>query len=195
MTSSRVGTRSRIVVAGTGGGVGTTTVTALLFAALVDQPGGAPALLDHSAGALGRRLAEGDEAARLDIGVALHDLGAHALDAGPECLDDHATQLLVVTAATPAGLRLADAAVSAIEERRGAFGLWRTTVVCEGVFGRHRIGRDVDALRRRLGWRRVIVLRPDPALAEGGRIPLARLSARSRRTVTEIADVVRSRRT
>lgn len=189
------GSKAHVVVAGTGGGVGTTTVTALLFAALVDEPCGAPVLLDHSAGALGRRLAEGDEAARIDDTVALHDLGAHALDAGPERLDDHTSQLLVVTAATPAGLRLADAAVSAIEERRGAFGRWRTTVVCAGVFGRHRIGRDVDALRRRLGWRRVIVLRPDPALAAGGRIPLARLSPRTRRTVTELADVVRTRRT
>jgi hypothetical protein len=50
-----------VQVAGTAGGVGTTTAAALIFAALSQDVLGAPQLYDHAAGELGLRLPEGDE--------------------------------------------------------------------------------------------------------------------------------------
>ena len=88
-------------VAGTAGGVGTTTVTALLFAALSQDVLGAPQLHDHAAGELGLRLPEGDDVRLVHPGLVLHDSGAHAAAAVERLADPHAV-LVLVTAATPA---------------------------------------------------------------------------------------------
>ena len=59
-----------VQVAGTAGGVGTTTVVALIFAALSQDVLGAPQLYDHVAGELGLRLPEGDEVRLVNPGLA-----------------------------------------------------------------------------------------------------------------------------
>ncbi len=58
-----------VQVAGTAGGVGTTTVAALLFAALSQDVLGAPQLHDHAAGELGLRLPEGDDVRLVNPGL------------------------------------------------------------------------------------------------------------------------------
>ena len=94
-------------VAGTAGGVGTTTVAALLFAALSQDVLGAPQLYDHAAGELGLRLPEGDDVRLVHSSLALHDSGAHAAAAVERLADPHAV-LVLVAAATPAGCAAAD---------------------------------------------------------------------------------------
>jgi hypothetical protein len=182
-----------VTFAGTAGGVGTTTIAALTFSELGGDRSGAPALLDHSAGDLGRRLAEGDETIMINSRIALHDLGAHAFDAGLDRLADRSAILVAVTAATPAGFALAWELVEMINERRGLAGLRRTLLVCVGVFGRHRTRTRAEELRRRVGWRSVVVFGQDRSLAAGGRVPLARLTSKTQQASTELAEVIRSR--
>jgi hypothetical protein len=95
----------RLLVAGTAGGVGTTTVAALLFAELRDT-GDAPFLIDHTGGDLGPRLPGGDEVTAVDHRFRLHDLGRNVGVAAAE-LADPGTSLIMVTAATPLGRTLA----------------------------------------------------------------------------------------
>src|SRR4030095_14338860 len=96
-----------VQVAGTAGGVGTTTVAALIFAALSQDVLGSPPLYDHAAGELGLRLPEGDEVRLVNPGLGLHDCGAHAAAAVGRLANPH-TVLVLVTAATPAGCAAAD---------------------------------------------------------------------------------------
>ena len=77
-TVSTMRRTTMVQVAGTAGGVGTTTVAALLFAALSQDVLGAPQVYDHSAGELGLRLPEGDEVRLVNPSLGLHDCGAHA---------------------------------------------------------------------------------------------------------------------
>ena len=100
-------TTRRVLVAGTAGGVGTTTVTALLFRSWSGNAG-APQLADHTAGSLFARLTDGDEVGRIDDGTLLVDAGplGWALVHGAERADPPASFVLV-TAATPVGCDLA----------------------------------------------------------------------------------------
>lgn len=175
-TASAATARStvQVLVGGTAGGVGTTTIAALLFSSLSHRRDVGPRLLDHTAGTLGRRLPEGDEVTRVDEDLLLHDLGPHAL-VGAARLAEPTTMLTAVTAATPNGCALAGELLAGIDERYGRSGLARTTVALVGVFGRHRLP-EVAALTATPYVRGVVVFPPDPALAAGGRIPLARLS-------------------
>jgi hypothetical protein len=96
-----------VQVAGTPGGVGTTTVVALLFAALSQDVLGAPRLYDHAAAELGLRLPEGDEVRLVNPSLALHDCGAHAA-AAVERLADPGSLLVLVTTATLCGCKAAE---------------------------------------------------------------------------------------
>lgn len=178
-----------VLVAGTAGGVGTTTVLALLFAALGEDAAGAPLLLDHAAGELGRRLAEGDDVRQLNRGLALHDLGPHAR-AGLARLAERQNLLVLVAPATPVGC--ADVA-ALLEPLDGQPRLQRILVVFAGVFGRHRIGPQLQALGQRIGVRSVIELPRDRALAAGGRLPLARLDPGTVRAQRQLAEVLTER--
>lgn len=182
---------TRIVVAGTSGGVGTTTVTALLFDARRSEPQGAPRLFDHSGGDLGARLAEGDDAPTLQKKLGLHDLGAHARTEGVAMLADPSVILVVVAPATPAGCSAAEAVLADISARYSSTGLSRTLVALVGTFGRHRIAARVEELHNRFGRRKIVVFAQDEFLAAGGRVPLARLTPASRRSQAELAGFVR----
>ncbi|HJY44754.1 MAG TPA: hypothetical protein VJ301_09025 [Propionibacteriaceae bacterium] len=179
-------------VAGTAGGVGTTTVAALLFAALSQDVLGAPQLYDHAAGELGLRLPEGDEVRLVHPGLALHDSGAHAAAAVERLADPHAV-LVLVTAATPAGCAAADRALDEIVSAHGVSQLRRVLVAVVGVFGRHRISPQLRGLGDRVGSRSVILLPQDLSLAAGGRIPLVRLSTYTVEAQRQLASVLRER--
>jgi hypothetical protein len=179
-------------VTGTAGGIGTTTVAALLFDALSQDVLGAPQLYDHAAGELGLRLPEGDDVRLVNPGVALHDAGAHTAAAVDRLRDPH-TVMVLVTAATPAGCVAADQVLDEIVSRHGVSQLRRVLVVAVGVFGRHRIGPPLRALGERAGTRSVILIPQDLSLAAGGRIPLVRLTTHTVRAQRQLASVLRER--
>jgi hypothetical protein len=179
-------------VAGTAGGVGTTTVAALLFAALSQDVLGAPQLYDHAAGELGLRLPEGDDVRLVHPRLALHDSGAHAAAAVERLADPHAV-LVLVTAATPAGCAAADRVLDEIVSAHGVSQLRRVLVAVVGVFGRHRISPQLRGLGDRVGTRSVILLPQDLSLAAGGRIPLVRLSTYTGHAQRQLASVLRER--
>lgn len=186
------GPQSRtIVLAGTAGGVGTTTVAALLFSAFSTLE--APRLLDHSGGELGRRLTGGDDVLELSPDLTLHDAGAHAGGRALDRLEDPRDMLIAVTAATARGMQAADALLAQVRERYGQRGVVSTVVVPVAVFGRARISRELTALQEAYGRRRVIAFPRDPVLAGGGRIPANRLSAETRRAQQRLAHAVRER--
>lgn len=184
---------NQVLVAGTAGGVGTTTVVASLFGAWAGRAG-APRLGDHTAGTLGRRLAEGDEMGRLDENTVLVDAGPHAYAVADE-LTDASTRLVVVTAATPLGCELAADCLGRVRAVAGDDGLARTVLAVVGVQGRHRIKDRVLAIasdhQQLGGW---VVLDADSALAAGGRIPWTRLGRRSRQAIEELAALCADRR-
>lgn len=182
----------RVVVAGAAGGVGVTTVTALLFTAMSGS-GTTPQLFDRSGGELGLRLTAGDEAREVDQTVTLHDFGPNAFDAALDELERPDTIVLLVTAATPAGLSLAERFLSAVRERYAAGGVRRVLIAAVGVFGKHRVGGLVEKLHEAFGHRTIVVIPRDVALAVGGRIPQNRLSADTRRAQTELATLLKNR--
>jgi hypothetical protein len=184
---------TQAIIAGTSGGVGTTTVAALLFAAMNPNGGGAPHLLDHSGGVLGLRLPEGDDVLSVNPAVVLIDLGPHALVEAVDRLRDERSLLVAVSAATPAGCAQAGQVLDAVQERYGASELRRVLLALVGVFGRHRIGRQVAALRTRVGARSVVLLPQDLSLAAGGRIPQVRLTTATRRAQRQLASVLHER--
>jgi len=177
------GITRRLLLAGTAGGVGTTTVTALLFSKLYESGTAAPTLLDHTAGALGARLPDGDEVRHLNIQLLLQDLGPHARPAGVAELADPNTLLVVVSADTAVGALLAREVVEAVYRTHGVTGTARTVVVLVGVFGRRRVRHRVSALLTAPAPAGVVALPADPALAVGGRIPLSRLSPATSRSL------------
>jgi hypothetical protein len=181
-----------VQVAGTAGGVGTTTVAALLFAALSQDVLGAPQLYDHAAGELGLRLPEGDDVRLVNPGLGLHDCGAHAR-AAAQRLADPQTVLILVTAATPGGCVAAERVLDEVVAIHGAGELRRVLVAAVGVFGRHRIGAQLRALGDGVGTRSVISLPQDLTLAAGGRIPLIRLATHTVRAQRQLASVLRER--
>jgi hypothetical protein len=169
----------RIVVCGTAGGAGTTTLAAILFDQLSRLSPTVPTLADHSTGTVGARLPRGDDASTLDTGLVLHDLGPHALGEGLDLLESPSIIAVIATANTPLGFAAVDEMLAAVRERYGQAGLARVTVVAVGTRGRFRTKRLAEALH--LGYGRGIVhLIPyDLSLAGGGRIPVHRLTART----------------
>ncbi|SEM66199.1 hypothetical protein [Cryobacterium luteum] len=181
----------RIVLAGTAGGVGTTTLTALLFDR-VSTSGGVATLADHTSGDLGARLARGDGSALVDPTVLLHDLGAHAEGEGLDLLESPSGLGIVVTANTPIGLAAAHRVLQAVRARYSEAGLARTTVVAISNGRRPGTAGLLDALWSEFGREILVVLGHDPALAGGGPIAAHRLDWR---TVTVRDQIVRRLRT
>lgn len=181
----------RIVLAGVGGGVGTTTVAALLFSEFgADR---APSLVDHSAGDLGARLTGGDDVVGVDPALALHDLGPHANGELLDLVENPDVFGIIVIPTTAAGFAHARRCLGVVRERYGAGGLRRMLVVAVGVFGRHPTSRSSEALQNEFGRRSIVVVPRDAALAAGGRVPLNRVSAETRRAQKQLATYVRER--
>ena len=192
ISAAPTGRRTTVQIAGTSGGVGTTTVVALLFAALSQDVLGAPQLYDHAAGGIGLRLPEGDEVRLVNPSLALHDCGAHTA-AAVERLADPQSVLVLVTSATPGGCEAAEQVVDKVVAQHGVSQLRRVLVAVVGVFGRHRIGPQLRALGGRVGTRSGILLPQDLSLAAGGRIPLVRLTMQTVRAQRQLASVLRER--
>lgn len=185
----------RLLVAGTAGGVGTTTVAALLFAEL-REAGDAPFLIDHTGGELGPRIPGGDEVAAVDHRFRLHDLGRNVAAAAAE-LGDPGVILIMVTAATPLGRMLAAEQLRAIDQTDPGpgpdDGRSRVVVVQVECFGR-RSRRPVP----QEGWSDAgtpiggqVLLRLDDVLAAGGRIPYNRLARPTRQALRRLTAAVR----
>ena len=169
----------RIVVCGTAGGVGTTTLAAILFDQLSRLSPSVPTLADHSTGTVGARLPRGDDAVSIDHGLVLHDLGPHALGEGLDLLESPSIIAVIATANTPLGFAAADELLGAVRERYGQAGLSRVTVVAMGTRGRFRTKRLTEALHLTYGRGIASVIRHDVSLAGGGRIPVHRLAKRT----------------
>lgn len=185
----------RLLVAGTAGGVGTTTVAALLFAALRDA-GDAPFLIDHTGGELGPRIPGGDEVAAVDHRFRLHDLGRNIAVAA-DALADPGTSLIMVTAATALGRTLAAEQLRTIGQRHAGSEdagdhqprhdpVGKVVLVQVECFGRR--GRESI---RGLTVGEQVLLPLDDVLAAGGRIPANRLARPTRQAIRRLAGAVR----
>jgi MinD-like ATPase involved in chromosome partitioning or flagellar assembly len=166
-----------VVVAGTAGGVGTTTVAALI--ALVVR---ASALADHSSGQLAARGAPLDVAA--GSGLAVHDLGAHAGGIGLESLAAASAIPVIVTSATVAGVADAAAALATLVQLAPQRG---SVLVVVETFGRNDIAAALRTARLDFALTTIVVLQQDRALAPGGPITVERTSQRTRNTIERVA--------
>lgn len=176
----------RLLVAGTAGGIGTTTVAALLFAEL-REAGDAPFLIDHTGGVLGPRIPGGDEVASLDHRFRLHDLGRN-IDAAVAELRDPGVMLIMVTAATPLGRTLA------AEQLRRIPAPAQIAVVqveCFGRRGRRPVPTAQVPTEQQTPILGQVLLPLDDVLAAGGRIPYNRLARPTRQAIRRLIAVVR----
>jgi MinD-like ATPase involved in chromosome partitioning or flagellar assembly len=164
-----------IVVAGTAGGVGTTTV-----AALVSVQVQAVELLDHTSGNL---VSRGGSGSVSGSGYAVHDLGAHALGQGIASLIAPTAIPVIVTSSTIAGIADATASLRAIVTANPAAS---PILVVADVFGRHDVSAAARALRIEFGQVTIVFLQQDRALAAGGLIAFDRVSARSRQAIDQV---------
>jgi MinD-like ATPase involved in chromosome partitioning or flagellar assembly len=166
-----------VVVAGTAGGVGTTTVASLI--ALVVR---ASALADHSSGQLVARGAPVDPAS--PSGIAVHDLGAHAGGVGLESLAAASAIPVIVTSATAAGIADAATALRALVQLPGSRS---PLLVVVETFGRNDVSAALRAARLEFGQTTIVVMQQDRALAPGGPITVERTSMRTRHTIERVA--------
>jgi hypothetical protein len=187
MTDEAPGAGVRVVVAGTAGGVGTTTVAALLFDGMRARPLGAPQLLDHAGGDVGSRLPNGDEVSAVDPLVRLQDGGRHAARIGLDVLARPHDVLVIVAPRTPLGFADARALMARVDERTGTQGRRRTVLLLNAPFGPVRDADELEALRSAYERRGVHALPRDPALAVGGRIAMPRLARPARRAAHDLA--------
>jgi MinD-like ATPase involved in chromosome partitioning or flagellar assembly len=127
----------RVVVAGVCGGVGTTTVAALLAASL-GTPVSAPQLLDHSGGGLAARLDPAVLDRSVDERLAVHDLGATLYSAGVNALLTRDTVVVLVAAATAEGLRAATLALEHVRAVGGPLAPARPLLVAVRLSGARR---------------------------------------------------------
>ena len=176
MTGTSTVAARTIVVAGTAGGVGTTTV-----AALVSHPVGAMELLDHTSGTLVSRGAVAVPSS--GSGYAVQDLGAHALGQGILTLVAPTAIPVIVTSSTIAGMTDATASLRAIIAAKPAAA---PILVVADVFGRRDVSAASRGIRMEFGQVTIVFLPQDRALAAGGLIQLSRLSARSRQAIDQV---------
>ncbi|NMR21610.1 hypothetical protein [Cellulomonas fimi] len=199
-TPVRPGTR--VVVAGVAGGVGTTTVVALLWTALdAARPGGVGAV-DHSGGSLPARLAAGTHGGYDALGgtepdLVLHDLGPHALTTAAGVLDVPDQVVVVVCGAHDAGLLAARASLGGLAERTGKGDAEQWAVVVPVAVA----GRSAPRARLRdraveLGVRAAVMpVARDRRLAAGGSVPPWGSASEVHRTAGALAaEVVRCAR-
>lgn len=176
--------RAQVTVAGVAGGVGTTTVTALLWWALTTYSSHAVGLSDHGGGALAARLPRATPSPA--PGLVLHDAGAVALTgrlatSGP---------LVLVCSATEPGIQ---ATASALHElTAGPEDAWqRAVVVPVATAG---AGLPGTELRRHAQQHSIpsalVPLRRSRPLAAGGDVPApgtSRATSDAHRTGAAIA--------
>ncbi|WP_456845863.1 hypothetical protein [Cellulomonas sp. P5_C6] len=173
---------TRVVVAGVAGGVGTTTVAALVWRALDAAAPGRCGLLDHSGGTLHARAAS----SRTGGQVVVHDLGPHALAADSPALEDPSAVVVVVCASHSAGLAAATRALEALAPRSPGLDR-RALVVPVAVSGPGLAAREHPA--------NVLALPRSRALAAGGVLPAPDRDARATRAAGVVAaEVVRRAR-
>ena len=151
-------------VAGTAGGVGTTTVAALLFAALSQDVLGAPQLYDHAAGELGLRLPEGDDVRLVHPGLALRlwssrCSGRGAARGSARSVGAGLRRPRWMLRLTGCWMRSSLLTVSA-----SCVGFWSQWSGCSAGTG---LARSCEALGDRVGTRSVILLPQDLSLAAG----------------------------
>ncbi|TFC95942.1 MULTISPECIES: hypothetical protein [Cryobacterium] len=176
----------RVVVTGTGGGVGTTTIAAALFAYLAGPAGPVPCLGDRTGGELLLRIPAYFGSRPVDEALIIQDLGCHATSAVLLGLLDEPVLLVVVTAATPDGLRLADEFVGRLP-RRARLG---TVVVPVAVFGRQRIEAQLAAMLL-AGLPMLFPVPSDRVLAAGGPIRFESLAPGTTTALVSVASQVR----
>ncbi|WP_422935430.1 hypothetical protein [Sinomonas sp. P47F7] len=168
-----------VVVAGTAGGVGTTTVAALLVRALAER--GAPVgASNHTLGGLGSRIVPGDlgdRPAPLDV----HDLGPHALTA-TELLLSETTVPVIVTRASSAGAR---AALRALERLAPDAAL-----VVASTSPRRRPDACLDAVLSQRPGTSAIALPYDDALALPGSLRPEGFAPSTRDAVRRLGDLL-----
>lgn len=126
-----------LVVVGTGGGVGATTLVALTFARLRGAPIGAPWLLGPVDGDLALR-ADGGMAPGVNRDRALWDAGVLRPDAALARLNAPDVWLAFVAPATPLGAADVSTALDRVATEDPRL-LERTTVVFSGAFGGRRL--------------------------------------------------------
>lgn len=169
-----------VLVAGVAGGVGTTTIAALLADAVGGRLGVVVQATDHSGGGLAARLPRLEAATSR---VTVHDAGAHvgpaaALSATPE------NCLVVVGRASADGVADTRTVLATIAEGTDPTLLGRSAVV---LVDRSARSVAVDpAPVRDTGVGAVLVLRPDRTLARPGRIDVDRLCPATIGAVTEL---------
>ena len=185
----------RWLVVGTAGGVGTTTVTALLFAQAQRRLASVPQLLDHTAGTLAVRSPGADQARTVDRRWTLHDLGRPTA-AAIAALNDPSVRVLLVSAATPAGCRLAADIVHDLAGRSDAGpDCGRLELAVVQAYRPARIRAELAELAGLASpaeaggrVRGPVVLPADRALAAGGPIPVSRLASQTHRAVSTLFD-------
>lgn len=167
---------TRIVVAGVAGGVGTTTVAAIIWATLTRHRARPVGALDHSTGRLFFRLPHGAEdtcaQARLSPEISVHDLGPHALTDQASALDNLHSTVLIVCGAHHRGLENAAEAMAHMTSRTGSPGTQhRCLVVPVAVNGKTTRGPLTQAAND-LGLTANFIHLPHiRLLAPGGPIP------------------------
>lgn len=190
---ARTRERMQVVVAGVAGGVGTTTVAALLSSSL-GTPAGAPHPLDHSGGSLAARLDPAVLARSSGELLTVHDLGATLYSNGINALLDRSTVAVLVAAATPAGLRDAAVALARIRSAAGqsAARPVRPVLVAVQLTGaRPPHARLAGLASEQRGLAAVGVLPYDRALLSGGPAHFDALTARSKLAISAFTTAVR----
>ncbi len=160
-------TGARVTVAGVAGGVGTTTVTGLLWWALTTYGARTVGLLDHGGGVLHARLPAASPTRAPDL--VLHDAGPVALTRAPALTA--AAPLVIVCGATELGVETATTAVRELASEPAD--AWRRCVVVPvSTAGPGLPGAELRDRAHRLGLPAAVVpLRHSRPLAAGGDVP------------------------
>ncbi|MET0854722.1 MAG: hypothetical protein ABWY30_08825 [Microterricola sp.] len=190
VTAAPATEQMRVVVAGAAGGVGTTTVTALLAAAL-GTPVSAPQLLDHSGGALAARLDPAVLDRSVDERLAVHDLGATLYSAGANAVLTRDTVVVLVAAATVDGLRAAALALAHVRAVGGPLAPTRPLLVVVRQSGAP-TESALKAAAAESGLELAGVLPYDRALLSAQTASARALSASSRNAIAAITAAVRT---
>jgi hypothetical protein len=125
-----------VVVAGTAGGVGATTLVALAHTGLRVAGTGAPWVLGPEDGDV-RTRSRSEETTAVDAGAAVWDAGVLRTDATLAQLVTPELALALVAPATPTGVADADAVLDALAQEDGALAA-RSCLVLTEVHGRTR---------------------------------------------------------
>ncbi|RZU64121.1 hypothetical protein EV379_0415 [Microterricola gilva] len=190
-TTSAAPEQMRVVVAGVAGGVGTTTVAALLAAAL-GTPVSAPQLLDHSGGALAARLDPAVLDRTVDERLAVHDLGATLYSAGVNAVLTRDTVVVLVTAATLDGLRAAALALDHVRAVGGPLAPARPLLVAVRQGGAGTTESALKGPAAESGLELAGVLPYDRALLSAQAASARTLSASTRNALAAISAAVRT---